>query len=232
MEQGLTDEWKGSLLWFNVDGEDSYEFARECFYSFVDSFGTECELPCYYDRVSKIADNERGETYWGDTEQMTQVSFDQPDSTDFRSYWTYMPKIRILDQNDFLRSFAVFLMMFLFIAIVCILAALIICYTRCQTIALNNRYVFDDLKRLGASPQFLSREVRSQCSGVFRVPAVVGMTAMYLLYAMIMYANDNKYTASEAAGLAVCLGILALVGVLIYLVYRRTVKIVKRQLHI
>ena len=43
-------------------------------------------------------------------------------------------------------------MMFLFIFIVCILTVLIICYTRCQTIALNNRYIFDDLKKLGRGP--------------------------------------------------------------------------------
>lgn len=96
-----------------------------------------------------------------------------------------MPKIRILDKNDFLQSFAVFLMMFLFIAIVCILAALVISYTRCQTIALNNRYIFDDLKRLGASPAFLKKEVRYQCGNVFKIPSIVGMTAIYLLYCMV-----------------------------------------------
>ena len=49
-------------------------------------------------------------------------------------------------------------MMFLFIAIICSLAAMVICYTRCMTIALNNRYVFDDLKRLGAPPPFCGRK--------------------------------------------------------------------------
>ena len=85
---------------------------------------------------------------------MTQVSFDDPDSSDFRMYWTYMPKIRILDQNDYMRTYAVYLMMFLFIAIICILAAMVIGYTRCQTIALNNRYLFDDLKKLALPRHF------------------------------------------------------------------------------
>ena len=80
-----------------------------------------------------------------------------------------MPKIRILDQNDYMRTYAVYLMMFLFIAIICILAAMVIGYTRCQTIALNNRYLFDDLKKLGASSAFLTREVKSQCKKVFRL---------------------------------------------------------------
>ena len=148
ISQGATPDWKERLVLFNVDGEDSYEFADELFLTIVNANGPECELPFYYDRVQKIASREKGETYWGDTDAMTQISFQAPDSTDFRSGWVYMPLFRMLDQHDFLRTFAVFLMMFLFIAIVCLMAALIISYTRCQTIALNNRYIFDDLYRL------------------------------------------------------------------------------------
>lgn len=74
-----------------MDGEDSYEFADELFLTIVNANGPECELPFYYDRVQKIASQEKGETYWGDTDAMTQISFQAPDSTDFRSGWVYMP---------------------------------------------------------------------------------------------------------------------------------------------
>ena len=232
MSQNLTDDWKGNLFFFNVDGEDNYDFARQLYLNFVHSFDASCEVIDAYDRVQKYADEQNGDVYWGDTDEMDKISYDQPDSTSFRMYWSYMPKIRILDQNDFLKSFAVFLMMFLFIAIICFTAALIICYTRCQTIALNNRYVFDDLRRLGASPQFLSREVRNQCGKVFTVPAIVGMTVTYLLFVMIMYANDGTLTGTEVAGLGVCLCVLLLIGVFIYGVYFKTLEKVRRQLGI
>lgn len=160
---------------------------------------------------------------------MTQLHFSEPDTSDFRNYWKYMPKSRILDQTDFARTFSVFLMMFLFIAIICSLAAIIISYTRCMTIALNNRYVFEDLKRLGASPAFLLKEIKGQASPVFKIPATVGMTAMYLLYALLMFGNDGKLTGSEIGGLAVCFFILAGVAVVYYLVYRCTVKNMRHQ---
>ena len=231
--QGLTPEWKEVMVCFNIQGEDSYAFARELFLAIVDASGPECELPSYYDRVEKIVDEEKGEPYWGDSDSMTKISYDSPDSSDFRSYWTYMPKFRILDQNDFLKTFAVFLMMFLFISIVCILATLIICYTRCQTIALNNRYVFDDLRRLGGSPKFLASEVRAQCSRVFFLPSVIGMIAMYLLYISIMYVNDGTgISSTELLGLLLCAGILLLIAIFVYLVYRMTVKKICRQLAI
>ena len=172
LSQNLTDDWKGNVFLFNVDGKDNYEFARQLYLNFVHSFDASCEVIDAYDRVEKYVDEQTGQVYWGDTDEMTKVSYDQPDSTDFRMYWSYMPKIRLLDQNDFMQNFAVFLMMFLFIAIICFTAALIICYTRCQTIALNNRYVFDDLRRLGASPEFLAGKSKTSAakSSPFRPP--------------------------------------------------------------
>lgn len=222
--EGLTDDWRGTIAFFNMNGKDSYDFAQNFFYTLVASFGPECELPNYYDRVAKIAAEEAGTVYWGDTETMTQISYDNPDTSDFRAYWTYMPRIRILDSTDFTRNFAVFLMMFLFISIICTLAALIIGYTRCMTIALNNRYVFDDLKRLGASPAFLKKEIKSQAGIVFKIPTIIGMSTMYLLYIMIMFANDGKLVSSEIGGLGVCLIALLLLGGVFYLIYRCAVK--------
>lgn len=232
ISNGLTPDWQGTVAFFNISGKDSYAFAEDFFHTLVSSFGPECEFPNYYDRVAKIAANEAGKIYWGDTDVMTHISFDNPDTSDFRAYWTYMPKIRILDRNDFSRTFAVFLMMFLFISIICALAAMIISYTRCMTITLNNRYVFDDLKRLGASPSFLKKEVKSQAEIVFKIPSVIGMSAMYFLYSMIMFANDGKLVSGEIGGLAACLGILVLYAVIIYLVFRCSVRKMCLQLNI
>lgn len=221
---GLTPDWMEQAAFFNVEGEDSYAFASKFYYTLIDSFDPEYAIGTYYDRVSKIYCDEHGEVYWGDTNLMTKLSFSQPDSTDFRAYWLYMPKMTALDRTDFIRTYAVFLMMFLFISIICMLAAVIISYTRCMTIALNNRYVFDDLRRLGASPSFLLKEVRSQSTKVFAIPAVVGMGAMYFLYTLLMFGNDGKLSTGEIGGLMGCLGILLILGLLFYLVYRYTVK--------
>ena len=185
-----------------------------------------------YDRVQKIRENEAGEVYWGDTEDMDAVSFEHVDSFSFRTFWIYQPQFRILSQNDYLRSVSVMFMMFLFICIVCLLTALVVCCTRCQTIALNNRYIFDDLKKLGASPEFLSKEVRSQCKNVFKVPTMIGMTAIYLFFIMILYANDGRMLSAEVIALLVCLGILGLLAAIIYAVYSASVRMIKRQLEI
>lgn len=232
ISEGLTDDWRGRFAAFNVDGKDSYPFAVAFYHLFVSSFDPSCERICSYDRVQKIRENEEGQEYWGDTDEMTKISYELSDSFAFRTFWVYMPSFRILNQNDYLRNMAVMFMMFLFIFIVCMITALVVCHTRCQSIALNNRYIFDDLKKLGASPAFLDKEVRSQCTNVFKMPALVGTTAMFLLYAMILYANDGRLLQTEWAAMGLCLCIIAVISGVIYTVYRSTVKAIKGQLRI
>ncbi len=231
LSEGLTDEWKGKIVGFNIVEKDSYAFANDFFHHFVDSFDESCELVYYYDRVAKLIANEKGEEFWGEY-LLDELHYEDVDSSFFRLMWAYRPSFRILSQNDYLFTMSVFFMMFIFIFIVCLLTALVVCYTRCQTIALNNRYVFDDLKKLGASPAFMLKEVRNQCNNVFKVPMLVGMSVMYLLFAMILYGNDGKIVTSEIISLGACLGILVLIGGVVYAVYRGTVKEMKRKLGI
>ncbi len=232
MSRGLTDEWRGCFVAFNVEGKDSYPFANAFYHLFVTSFDESCERVSYYDRVQKIRENEAGKAYWVETDDMAVVSYDMADSFMFRTFWLYRPSFRILDQNDYLRSMSVMFMMFLFIFIVCMITALVVCYTRCQSIALNNRYIFDDLKKLGASPAFLNREVCSQCSNVFRAPSLVGTSAMFLLFSMILYSNDGRMVKTEWAAIGVCLCIIVVIGAVIYAVYRVAVKRVRELLSI
>lgn len=231
LSEGLTDDWKGRYVHFNVDGKDSYPFANALFHLIVSSFEEDCFINTFYSRVTSIMAKENNTKDWQEEEpELMRVNPDETDSIAFRQGWEYQPDFRILNQNDFLLSTSVLMMMFLFIFIVCILTALVICHTRCQTIALNNRYLFDDLKKLGASPAFLSREVCSQCSSVFKVPAAVGMIVIYLLFILLLYGNDGQIVFSEVAALGICLGILAMLSAVIYTVYRFTVAAVKKKL--
>lgn len=216
---------------FNVDGEDDYQFADRFFRTLAASFDESCDIACFYDRVQKTAENERGQDYWGDRPGEGRFQGgERLDDADFRLYWEYMPKSTILERTDFVRTFSVFLMMFLFIFLICVTAACVICYTRCQTIALNNRYVFEDLRKLGAPPAFLKREIKKQCMTVILTPSVIGITAMSVLYAMILYANDGRLVKSELIGLGGCGLVILGVALLLYIVYKGTVRMLVREL--
>lgn len=234
ISQGLTPKWQGTMAFFNSEGKDSHPFARAFYEKIVASFDDDSISTGLYDPVEYLMTEGYTNDYFGTGYRNADERLDrsQLDSADFRMFWNYMPQFRVLDSTEQLNTFSVFMMTFLFIGIVCFTAALVISYTRCQTLALNNAYVFYDLKRLGASPEYLSRELRRQAGPVFKIPAVVGMSCMVLLYGMMLYANDNRYTQSEIAGFLVCLEVIAVIALLFYAVFLKTLSGLRRQLEI
>lgn len=236
ISQGLAPEWTGSMIWFNSEGKDSYAFAQELFVKIVNSYDDQHFSNSYYDPVQYVMTEGYTNNYYGSSYTVSpeerQVDRTNINSSDFRMYWNYIPQFRIMDAQGQLKTFGVFMMTFLFIAIICITAALVIAYTRCQTIALNNAYVFSDLMRLGASPAFLGRELQRQAGPVFKIPAISGMSLMILLYFMILLANDGLLTKSEILGFAMCLEVAAVIALIIYAVFRRTLRSLRKQLGI
>lgn len=143
-----------------------------------------------------------------------------------------MPQFRVLDQNDFVTTMAVFLMLFIFIALICFAAVIVIAFTLCMTIALTNRRVYDDLRHLGAPNAYLFRSVKGQVSKVFLVPAIVGTAIISAFYVMIMYFNDNRFTPGEIAGMGTCAAVIVLLSLVLYGVYQFTRKSVCHSLGI
>ncbi len=228
ISDGLTDLWRESWVFFNVaDVDASYPFAKTLFNEIVDCSGDEVMQLDAYDLVSKLLAEEAGEPYAFDREHIASYGFpvmerEDRDSTEFRNYWLYMPQFRILDQNDFVTTMAVFLMLFIFIALICFAAVIVIAFTRCMTIALTNARVYDDLRHLGAPNAYLFRSVKGQVSKVFLVPAIVGTAIISAFYVMIMYFNDNRFTPGDLAGMGSCAAVLAAVSAVLYGIYRLT----------
>lgn len=240
LSEGLTDIYREEYVFFNVaDVENSYAFASALFNEIVDRSGPAVEVGDYYDDVAAELAARAGEPYEFSPEAaaargLEAIDYNDRDSSGFRGYWKYMPQFRILDQNDFVTTMAVFLMLFIFIAIVCFAAVIVIAFTRCMTIALVNARVYDDLRHLGAPNAYLFRSVRGQISRVFLVPAIVGTGLIWAFHMMIMYFNGDPYgfTSAELAGITSCAAMVTGVSVLLYAVYRITRRSVCRALHI
>lgn len=238
--EGLPQNMREQIVFFNVENcADTYDFAKALFYEIVDRSGPEVELMDAWDPVVREHDIAEHGYYWADPSYQAEIGnetldYGQRDSSSFRMYWKYMPQFRVLDKADFVKTTAVFLMLFIFIAIVCFSAVIVIAFTRCMTIALMNARVYDDLRHLGASNAYLYRAVKGQVSRVFLVPAVVGTGLIYAFYMMIMYFNGDPagITASEAAGLLVCLLLIAVLSAGFYLLYRLTLSSACRTLGI
>ena len=236
---GLTDLWQETWVFFNVaDVEASYPFADALFNEIVDRSGPEIEVFDAWDPVIREQEIAEKGSYDYDSEEylaansLAVIDYDQRDTSDFRNYWLYMPQFRVLDQNDFVTTMAVFLVLFIFIALICFAAVIVIAFTRCMTIALTNARVYDDLRHLGAPDRYLFRSVKGQVSKVFLVPAIVGTAVIAAFYLMIMYFNDNRFTPGEFAGMAACAAVIAVLSAVLYGVYRITRRSVCRTLGI
>lgn len=225
MTAGLTSEWLENLVAFNVANVDeTYDFADALFNAIVDASGPEVELVDAWDPVVRAREIAETGEYWGDTQlaEETGVCYDNRDSTDFRTYWQFMPTFRVLNDADMLQTYAVFMMIFVFIAIVCFAAVFVIAYTRCLTIALTNRRVYDDLRHLGAPPVYLRHSATSQVRRVFLTPSILGTTVISAFYCMMMYFNDGGFTAGELVGLGRCALVILGISALLWAVYRLT----------
>ena len=236
---GLTDYWRETWVFFNVaDVESSYPFAHAMFNELVDRSGPEIEVFDAWDPVERELEMAETGSYDYDSEeylaahQLSVIDYDDRDSSEFRNYWLYMPQFRVLDQNDFVTTMAVFLVLFIFIALICFAAVIVIAFTRCMTIALTNARVYDDLRHLGAPDRYLFRSVKGQVSKVFLVPAIVGTAVISAFYLMTMYFNDNRFTPGEFAGMAACAAVIAVLSAVLYGVYRITRRSVCRTLGI
>lgn len=235
---GLSDLWRETWVFFDVaDVDASYPFAKALYNEIVDRSGDEVMQLDAYDLVSELLAEEAGEPYEFDRENVAAYDFpvmdrEDRDSTEFRNYWLYMPQFRVLDQNDFVTTMAVFLMLFIFIALICFAAVIVIAFTRCMTIALTNAHVYDDLRHLGAPKSYLFRSVKGQVSKVFLVPAIVGTLIIAAFYTMIMYFNDNRFTPGELAGMGACAAVVVALSLMLYGVYRFTKKSVCHSLGI
>ena len=240
MTAGLTADWRETQVFFNVQNcADTYDFARALFNGIVDRSTPAVALFDAWDPVVREQEIAQNGYYWCDPEYLEEnglddIDYAERDSSDFRLYWQYMPRFRVLDKADFVRTMAVFLVLFVFIAVVCFAAVFVIAFTRCATIALLNRQVYDDLRRLGAPDAYLRRSARGQVSRVFLVPALAGTGLIYAFYTMILYFNGSPAGISpgEAAGMLACLAIIAAVSLLQYAVYRLTLRRVCKTLSI
>ena len=230
MTQGLPSDWREQFVVFNVaDVEASYPFAKALFYDIVDHSGPEVEVDGNWDPVEREWMIEEKGVYFLDPDQLPEseaIDYDQPDSSNFRLGWKYMPQFKILDETESVKTMGVFLMLFVFIAIVCFAAFLVIAVTRSLTIGLTNARVYDDLRHLGAPRKYLYHSVKGQVSRVFRTPILVGTILIYAFYTLIMVGNGSPagISPSEGAGMLVCLSVIAVISLLLYGVYRLTLK--------
>lgn len=229
--QGLSAQWQEKWVQFNVnDLESSYAFSSRLKNAIIDGCTEKSAVYENYDRIERIRVQAQGQEYRGDTEPDLQVRYTDRDSSQFNRYWRYIPLFRIVEQKDFMLKEAVFLMLFVFMAMICMVAVIVIAHTRCLTIATANRQMYEDLRRLGAKRDYLYRSVKGQVSKVFFVPISIGTVAIFCFFALLLLLNDGALDTGELLVLGINAGLTAVTSILLWGVYRMTLQKVSKML--
>lgn len=227
LSNGLGNEWKSTLYYMKVEN-DTAQIAESVYQAFVELFPLEYRIDSGYDRITKISYNEEGQDYWFDAPEYEEYLYYKDNNAEFEREWLYMPLFLSMSVQRSIRNYSVFMMLFVYVTLVAIVAFWMIAYTRSMTIGINNRYVFHDLEKLGASKSFRDKELKKQLAIIFKYPSLIGMIVVYLLYVLILFGNDGgMFTKGEIMGLEICLILEVVIGFLTVCVYKITVEKVK-----
>lgn len=142
------------------------------------------------------------------------------DNTQLTGDWKYAPFSKILMQADAMEMVAVFVLLSLYISIISLAAAGIMSYIRSITIALDNRQLFEDLRKLGADDAYEERVLKVQFRKIFAYPVAAGCTISGVFSLFLMYFNDMRMQAFEVKMLLMELLLMTGIAAVLYAVYR------------
>lgn len=226
LSKDLPDQKYDKYVLFNVKNpEETYLFAKELKNEILKRSSDDVAFDTIYDEYKEKVAKEKGDEYY----YGTKIDL-SPDNTQLFNDWAYYPSFKPLESQDILKNMAVFLMLFTYISIICFAAVAIITYTRAVTIGLDNKQLFSDIKKLGASNKYIENNIKKQLAKVFIYPTVIGSAFIYMMFFMIFYGNggDGSITYGEMLGLLVGLFIILVTILFMFITYKFSLSKVKR----
>lgn len=216
----LPAEYQLKQLMFNVKESEAAEaFAQEVFTTFIKKSPAEMARINAYDEYQSEKAKEETKEYGYDF--AIELSADNPE---LRDNWKYYPTIKTIMKQTFLRDMAVYFLLFIYVAIICLAAVGIIGYTRSITIGINNKQLFDDLTKLGANKRYVRKTINSQLIKIFVFPMVIGAIVMLLYTLLIFWGNDRILTSGELKSYGIDVGLVGVVGIYLYIIYRASLR--------
>lgn len=211
--QGLPPEMKVNQVLFNVNNKgQSYEFAKELYKEFCGSVSEQMRVIVSYDEYIE-SQNEEYDPFYSERVEL------YPDRPEVDTDWKFKPSFKVLEQKAAFLGFATFYLLFLFVAIISLAAAGIIGYTRSTVIAVKNKQVYDDIRKLGANHAYILRLLKSQIKKLYVLPTIIGVCVMFFYYFLMLWQNDRGISKSESLALWVDVIICILVCLFQYAGY-------------
>lgn len=220
LAEGLTEEYKENYAFFCADNfKDTYAFAeawKQAYIARATKFSDHWEL---YDAWEEKLALEAGETY--SYAGSIDLSKDNPR---LMSNWKYWPFSKVLMKADAMELVAVFVILSLYVSVIVLASAGIMSYVRSVTIAMDNRQLFLDIRKLGADDAYEERVIKVQLRKIFVYPVAAGCVVTGVFSLFLTYFNDMALERFEVWMLLMEGGLMCLIAGVMYAVYRGAYK--------
>ncbi len=143
-----------------------------------------------------------------------------PDNPQLLNDWKYAPFSKILMQAEAMEMVAVFVLLSLYVSVISLTAAGIMSYIRSITIAMDNRLLFEDLKKLGADDSYEERVIRVQLRKIFAYPVAAGCAVVGFFSLFMTYFNDMRLQVFEVKMLLMEGMLMLCIAGVMYGIYR------------
>lgn len=197
---------------FDSQGGDALAFSKELYLRFGQGISQDMKVCNAYDAWQH---QQQGASYG----YRDMVQYD-PENPIKPADWQYEPHFLPLQEANGLASYAVYMLLFVYVSVICLVAAEVISYARSQTVALSSSQVFSDLEKLGASPVYLRKLLSKQVRKVFALPAFIGSFGTLAFGCLMLKINDGTVTAGEIKTMFLMSLIILVAAVCQYGVYR------------
>lgn len=219
----LPDEWKEKHAFFNAeymtDAGDKkfyeYEFADAVIREYI---ARATDLSNHYglydsreEELALAAGKEYG--YAGKIDLSA-------DNLRIMDDWKFAPFSKIFLQANAMEMVAVFVLLSIYIFVISLTAAGIMSYIRSITIAMDNRQLFEDLRRLGTDDAYEEKMIKVQLRKIFAYPVAAGCTVVGLFSLFLTYFNDMRLQAFEVNMLLLEVLLMIFIAGVLYVVYR------------
>ena len=216
LKEGISEELTLRHVLFNLTEEgDAYGFSKKLYEEYCNSVPDNMRVMSNYDeyRASVDKDYEYGET--------VELYADRPE---MEVDWKYAPVLVPLQEKIFILTYATLLLVFVFVAFICLIAAGVIGYTRSMTVACKSKRVLADVQKLGADRNYLTGILKMQLKKVFILPTVIAIVIMFAYYMLVLWQNDGCITDQEYPVILINAGICLVLSGYQYVIYRRSLK--------
>ena len=216
LEKGLSDEMHMTHILFDLsDTGDTYGFSKDLYARYCNSVSDSMKKMSAYDEYRGATDSEYSYS------EPVEI---EPERLGMEIDWKYAPVFVPIQEKSFVQSYATLLLFFIFVAIVCLVSAGVIGYTRSITVAIKSKSVLMDVKKLGADRTYLNRVLKEQVKKVYVLPTIVAVVLMFVYYTLTLWQNDGTITLNEYPMIAVNVLTCLAVCIYQYVLYRYSLK--------